>query len=199
MSFASARAAKAKKPKTPKPPKPKRPPSPPPADGSKRPTGRPSLYTEELADELCVRIARRERLSTILADPHMPCQDTIYHWRQTKPGFSEKLARAREIRGEMRVAMVDDLVADVLAGKLDPNVGRVAIIAEQWAASREAPKAYGDRVSADVTSDGKPLQAVDASAAINALLAALPSLAPAALPAPEPLEAEAVSVEEGEA
>src|SRR5690349_23374537 len=102
MSFASARAAKAKKPKTPKPPKPKRPPSPPPADGSKRPTGRPSLYTEELADELCVRIARRERLSTILADPHMPCQDTIYHWRQTKPGFSEKLARAREIRGEMR-------------------------------------------------------------------------------------------------
>jgi hypothetical protein len=46
-----------------------------------------------------------------------------------------------------------------------------------------------------VTSDNKPLQQVDASAALKALIDALPSLAPAALPAPTVLEAEAVEVE----
>ena len=62
MSLASAKAAHKAKPKVTKPPKPKRAPSPPPADGSRRPAGRPPLpYTEELADEMCARIAQRER------------------------------------------------------------------------------------------------------------------------------------------
>jgi hypothetical protein len=73
----------------------------------------------------------------------------------------------------------------------------VAILHEQWAAARETPRIYGDRVSADLTSGGELIQ-VDARLAIEALLAALPSLAPVALPAPEPIDAEATEVE-GEA
>jgi hypothetical protein len=134
-------------------------------------------------------------MSVIFDDLKMPSQAVFYEWMQKQPGFAERVARARELRGQARVAHADDLVADILAGKLDPNAGRIAILHEQWAAGREAPKVYGDRVQADVTSDGKPLQAVDASAAIKALLDQLPSLVPAALPAPTPLEAEAVPVE----
>jgi hypothetical protein len=127
-------------------------------------------------------------MSAIFNDPMMPGQDTFYRWMHEKPGFFEKVARARELRGQARVARADDLVADVLDGKIDPSAGRVAILHEQWAAGREAPKVYGDRL--DVTSDSKPLQVVDAAAAIQALLAALPTLA--ALPAPTVIEAEAV-------
>jgi hypothetical protein len=152
-----------------------------------------------LIDELCTRIAAKERMSLIFDDPKMPGQALFYEWMAKMPGFAERVARARELRGQARVAHADDLVAGILAGKIEPNAGRIAILHEQWAAGREAPKVYGDRVQADVTSDGKPLQAIDASAAIEALLAALPSLAPAALPAPTVLDAEATEVKpEGE-
>jgi hypothetical protein len=127
-------------------------------------------------------------MSVIFDDPEMPGQSLFYEWMQRQPGFAEKVARARELRGLARVARADDLVADVLAGKIDPNAGRIAILHEQWAAGREAPKHYGDKV--DVTSQGEPVKSIDASAAIKALLDALPMLAPGkvidaeALPAP---------------
>jgi hypothetical protein len=126
-------------------------------------------------------------MSVIFDDPEMPGQSLFYEWMQRQPGFAEKVARARELRGQARVARADDLVADILAGKIEPNAGRIAILHEQWAAGREAPKHYGDKI--DVTSDSKPLLTVDPAAAIKALLDALPTLA---LPAPTPLDAEGV-------
>jgi hypothetical protein len=125
----------------------------------------------------------------------MPGQTLFYQWMQKQPGFAEKVARAREFRGQARVARADDLVADIIAGKLDPNAGRIAVQHEQWAASREASRTYGDRLDARLAnSDGSPLQLPDVNAAVAALLAALPSLAPTALPPPQVLDAEAAPV-----
>jgi hypothetical protein len=98
-------------------------------------------------------------MSSIFDDPMMPGRDTFYDWILKRPDFHDRVARARVARGQARVAHADDLVADVLAGKIDPNAGRIAILHEQWAASREAPKVYGDRV--DVTSQGEPSSSVE--------------------------------------
>jgi hypothetical protein len=190
MSLASAQAAHKAKPKVKRPPKTKRS-SLPTKPGKKRKLGRPSTYSEELVKELCMRIAKRESMNAVLSDPRMPSWDTIYTWREKYPEFAAKLAHAREIRGEARVARIDDITDDVLAGRIDPNVGRVAITAEQWAAGRES-KAYSDRVEARLANpDGTPLQQASSLDLAKALAAALQSRA---LPAPEPIEVESTEV-----
>jgi hypothetical protein len=68
---------------------------------TKRPVGRPSQYSEELADEICVRIAQGTSIKDIGAQDDMPSEWTIYHWRNTRPEFSQKIARAREDRDDV--------------------------------------------------------------------------------------------------
>ncbi len=42
--------------------------------------GRPSGYTEAIAVEICRRIAERESLRKICADPDMPDKTTVLRW-----------------------------------------------------------------------------------------------------------------------
>ena len=43
-------------------------------------TGRPTKYTDALADEICRRIAEGEMLMQIVRDEHMPERKTVYNW-----------------------------------------------------------------------------------------------------------------------
>jgi len=42
--------------------------------------GRPTLYTEELAAEICRRLAGGESLRRICEDDHMPGASTVVDW-----------------------------------------------------------------------------------------------------------------------
>ena len=115
----------------------------------KRGGGRTSSFDQAVADELCQRVAVREPLHKVCADPRMPCEVTVYKWRQQFPEFAKKYARAREARAESRADRIDQYIDDVKAGTLDPNQARVMIEAEKWQSSKEQPKRFGDRVPAD--------------------------------------------------
>lgn len=78
---------------------------------TKRKRGRPSRYTVELADEIISRIAQGETLRAICRDEHMPGWVTVYSWRETVPGFAERLARARD-DGEEAIAQECMEIAD---------------------------------------------------------------------------------------
>ena len=195
MSLASARAAHKAKPKVKKTPKVPLP-TPTPEPGEKKGRGRPSAYSPEIADRLCERIAMREPLSKITRDDDMPCEATIYKWRLQIPEFAEKVARAREHRAMARADYMDEVVDDVRIGKLDPQAGRVVLESERWQAGKEMPKVFGDRISADLTTNGQSLYLASDLDIAKALAHAL---AVPALPAPEPIDVEAVPVsEEGE-
>ncbi|CAH0532189.1 terminase small subunit, partial [Ralstonia phage UAM5] len=56
----------------------------------KRKVGRPSIFTEELAMKICLRIACGESVRTICKDAGMPSQDTIYRWVFQNAEFSEQ-------------------------------------------------------------------------------------------------------------
>lgn len=56
-----------------------------------RSTGRPSIYTEELEEEIVERIAGGESILTLTKDDRMPSTRTIYNWLATKPQFIAKL------------------------------------------------------------------------------------------------------------
>ena len=72
------------------------------------PRGRPSQYTEDLAQEICDRIAGGETLIAICSEPGMPKEVTVRGWdfddRKGRPtpahGFAAMYARALEMRVE---------------------------------------------------------------------------------------------------
>jgi len=134
------------------------------------------MYTPALADEICTRVGLRVPMSKICAEPGMPTERTILAWRLRHDDFAKKLERAREHRALARADKIDDLVEQVVSGKLDPHAARVAIDAEKWQASKELPRRYADKITAEVSGPGgQPVQ-VEAAVAVKALVEALPEL-----------------------
>lgn len=62
---------------------------------SKRPRGRPSKFTQAIADELCRRVGAGETLASICREAHMPAVPTVNDWRRADETFSSAFGRAR--------------------------------------------------------------------------------------------------------
>lgn len=129
----------------------------------KKKTGRPSSYSQSLADEICNRLAGGESLRSICRDDHMPAQQTVYVWLNRDKAFQDQYARAREEQADTHadeiIAIADespevnpirDKDGNVIDIKIDS--GYVAyqkqrIDARKWTAAKLRPKKYGDRVT----------------------------------------------------
>jgi hypothetical protein len=129
----------------------------------KKKMGRPSIYSQDLADEICVRLSSGESLRSICRDEHMPAQSQVYVWLNAKKDFAEQYARAREEQADTHadeiIAIADedpelnpirDKDGNVIDLKIDS--GYVAyqkqrIDARKWTAAKLRPKKYGDRVT----------------------------------------------------
>lgn len=59
--------------------------------------GRPTKYTQEIANEICERIAQGEPLRQICRDDHMPYWRTVYDWLKVHDEFYTRFAYAREL------------------------------------------------------------------------------------------------------
>ena len=107
--------------------------------------GRPSLYTPQLADSICDRIAQGEMLTDICKEQAMPSVSTVLSWR-SMPHFSQLYIRAKEVRLEV---MAEDLVsvADDLTD--DPKSRSVRVDVRKWLLARLASKVYGDKLQTE--------------------------------------------------
>lgn len=115
--------------------------------------GRPSKYTDKLADEICERIASGESLRAICRGDGMPARMTVLRWLNSNDDFVSKCARAREIGADALEEDMVDIERDTLSGKLDPAAARVVIASKQWRAAKHAPKKYGDKQTVELTGD----------------------------------------------
>jgi hypothetical protein len=106
--------------------------------------GRPSDFTEELAAEICDRLAAGEPLTKICSDENMPGRTTIYAWRHAHPEFLNKYARAREDSGEIWAERA--LQAALNADPVTAVANRLKFDALRWYASKLAPRTYGDKI-----------------------------------------------------
>lgn len=125
------------------------------------PRGRPSIYTQELADRICQQIMDCVPLHKIEKMPGMPRAWTILRWADEKPEFCVQYTRARELQAHRMVA--DTLaIADAKPTKLGGvEQARLRVQTRQWAAERMASKRYGARVKNEITgADGAPFQVV---------------------------------------
>lgn len=116
-----------------------------------RPTGRPELYSEELALTVLTRIAEGESLRKIAGHDDMPSIFTIYKWIETVEGFSERYARAKQDAADSLAEDIQDIGDKTLKGFYEPAAARVAIDAYKWTAAKLKPKKYGDKLEVDST------------------------------------------------
>jgi hypothetical protein len=119
---------------------------------AKRPTGRPTLYTPELVEEVCDRLSKGEPLTVICQDQHMPCDDTVRNWAASSDELSRAIARARATgfdaiawrsRQTIRGKMQDE------GGESTGDVQRDKAIVDHdlKLLAKWDPKRYGDRVA----------------------------------------------------
>ena len=125
------------------------------AETPKAKIGRPSDFTEETATLMCEQLALGKSLRAICESPDMPGQTTVFRWLEQNVGFREQYARARELQAD---TFADEIVA--LADKAeDANLARIQIDARKWAAAKQRPSKYSERVVNELTGkDGKPIQ-----------------------------------------
>lgn len=127
-------------------------------------TGRPSVYTPELADEICARLANGESLRAICAsdrDDFIPHIGTVLRWVAEDETFREQYVRAREIQAE---TLADDIISIADGPKgADDSIktarDRLRVDSRKWVASKLLPKKYGDKVeNTHLGPQGGPLQ-----------------------------------------
>jgi hypothetical protein len=117
--------------------------------------GRPSLYTEEIAEEICARLADGFSLLAICREDSMPTTRTVYRWLDDNEDFCRKYIRARERQGHSHAALAVEAAIEAK----DAQLGRLAYDALKWHASKLAPKVYGDKTEVVVAGpNGGPAQ-----------------------------------------
>lgn len=108
--------------------------------------GRPSDFTQQVADDICDRLCDGESLRSICRDETMPAMGTVMRWVATNEAFREQYAHAREAQGEVDADNVSDLGARCARGEIDPQAARVAMDAAKWSAAKRVPKKYGEKL-----------------------------------------------------
>lgn len=128
-------------------------------------TGRPTIYSKDLADDICLRISAGESVRNIVKDPTMPASTTIFRWLfdDNNKGFREQYTLARNIQAELtfeELQEIADEADNVIQGDDKSDGARVQakklrVDTRKWAISKMLPKKYGDKL--DVTSGGERL------------------------------------------
>ncbi len=124
--------------------------------------GRPTIFTKELGNLICFRIAEGESLRQIVRTEGMPDRSAIYDWLLRHSNFADQYTRAREEQAETladeiiaiadespEIEQIKDKHGNILDLKIDS--GYVAyqkqrIEARKWTAMKLKPKKYGDRL-----------------------------------------------------
>src|SRR5579863_7855 len=110
--------------------------------------GRPSKYTEALADQICLRIAEGESLRKVcLAIKVDRCN--VLDWLEAKPDFAAKYARARARQADHYFDELIELSKQAHDLRDAPAI-KVRVDTVKWVLSKLTPKKYGERPSSQV-------------------------------------------------
>ena len=115
--------------------------------------GRPSTYSQGIANLICELIADGSSLRSICADERMPSVVTVRSWFRANQEFLSQYARARMEQADHYA----DEVVTIADTSLDANLARVKIDARKWAASKLNPKRYGDKLDITTRDETPPV------------------------------------------
>lgn len=142
--------------------------------------GRPTKFSQALAEKICDRIADRESLRSICRDEAMPAKSTVLSWLadEDKAAFRARYALAREILAD---GFVDELV-EIADNSSDDWIekknasgeitgwqengeairrSQLRIATRQWVAEKLRPKKYGAKAEPEQGVTGEVSQLLE--------------------------------------
>lgn len=142
-------------------------------------TGRPTLYTEDLVDEICDRLTIGESMVHICRDDHMPNCSTVFRWlgNEDHEAFCKRYTRARETQADFMAAEILDISDNgsndwmeregkdgeksmVLNGEHIQR-SRLRVDTRKFLMAKLQPKKYGDKLNLGMSGDdGEPITAI---------------------------------------
>jgi hypothetical protein len=138
---------------------------------SPKPRGRPSKYSDGLAEEICGLLAEGQSLVEICRSAAMPARSMVYRWLAANEGFRDRYARAREAQADRFADEILEIADDARNDWVERQQGeetikvvdhehiqrsRLRVDARKWLMAKLAPKKYGDSVAL-TGGDGGPL------------------------------------------
>lgn len=133
--------------------------------------GRPSDFSQEVADHICEAIAQGESLRSICLDEGMPCKSTVFKWLSKHQSFADQYARAREAQADHIFDEILDIADDGQNDTYTDDEGnvrtnqdviarsRLRVDARKWMAGKLRPKVYGEKQAIEHSGpDGKPIE-----------------------------------------
>lgn len=148
--------------------------------------GRPSGYSEQIADSICEHIAQGRSLRSICKDDGMPNLVTVLRWlgAPAHEHFRSQYARARTAAADALVEEILDIADDGSNDWMERNDpdnpgyqanqehiqrSKLRVDARKWYASKLQPRKYGESQHLEVTgADGGPVQTSIAIAFVDA-------------------------------
>jgi hypothetical protein len=144
--------------------------------------GRPSSFSEEIADTICERLIDGQSLRAICTDGDMPNASTVTRWLASNEAFRAQYTHAREAQADTLADEILDISDDGTNdwmerrredGSVDEVLNhehvtrsKLRVDARKWLAAKLQPKKYGDSaLLKHADADGNKL---DLAAAIHA-------------------------------
>ena len=125
----------------------------------KKPVGRPTDYSIELAQKICARIANGEGLVKMCKEDGMPARSSVMLWIFKNKEFSDMYAQAREQQADFFFEEILE-ISDHTGGDTyidekgrertdheNINRSRLTVDTRKWVIARLAPKKYGDQAA----------------------------------------------------
>jgi len=131
-------------------------------------SGRPSDYTQELADKFCELISNGLSLRSACKEEDMPSPATIFKWMREHDSFLKQYEKATQERTEAMAEELLDIVDDGTNDYMTKNINgkdiqitnteniqrsRLRADTRKWLMSKMKPKKYGDKI--DMTTNGE--------------------------------------------
>lgn len=123
--------------------------------------GRPSIFSDEIADAICEQLSEGKSLVSICRAEGMPCTSTVFKWLKQNQSFMDSYALAREAQADAlfdeSLDIADDGRNDWMASNAEGDEGwrangeniqrsRLRIDTRKWMAGKLRPKKYGEKI-----------------------------------------------------
>jgi hypothetical protein len=130
---------------------------------------RPTKFSQELADQICQRVATTSFGLVKICEEFEIDYATIKRWLISNPEFCAKYEKAKQdqcdVLADEIMTIADNKDDDYTQGEFgkvgnSTNVARarLQIDARKWIASKLKPKKWGDKVDVDLTSNGEQIK-----------------------------------------
>lgn len=130
------------------------------APAEAKPLGRPSDFTQEMADRICEQLADGNSLRSICQADDMPNRSTVARWLAANEQFRDQYAYACEMRQEELFDQIIEIADTPQVGQKSVSKAtgleiteadmiehrRLQVEARKWTLGKMAPKKYGDKL-----------------------------------------------------